>query len=124
MRIVILCTIVLLSAGCIAQTTSQIVDSQIAAQTPDLYLNGEPLPGPGVYAMPFIPRIATPIVELPEPPLQVGASDATGENVTGAQDRTLNTLPQRVEPPLIAPKLSGAQVSSDIYPRADGGASH
>lgn len=45
---------------------------------------------PGAYALPFSPLVSTPSVSLENPPLQVGASNATGENVAGATNSTLS----------------------------------
>jgi len=44
---------------------------------------------PGEYALPFAPLVSTPSVSLESAPLQVGASNATGENVAGATNSTL-----------------------------------
>lgn len=44
---------------------------------------------PGEYALPFAPLVSTPSVSLQSEPLQVGASNATGENVAGATNSTL-----------------------------------
>ena len=119
MRVIAICAVMFLSYGCLAQTASQISN-----QTPNYDLADGPLLGPGEYAMPFVPLIATPTAQLPEPKLQVGASDATGPNMAGAQDSTLSALPQNVDPLLIAPRLTGAPISYDIYPRTDNGKSH
>lgn len=45
---------------------------------------------PGEYALPFAPLVSTPSVSLESAPLQVGASNATGENVAGATNSTLS----------------------------------
>lgn len=45
---------------------------------------------PGNYALPFAPLVSTPSVSLQSAPLQVGASNATGENVAGATNSTLS----------------------------------
>lgn len=118
MRAIILCAVMFLPFGCLAQTGSQIAD-----QTQHFDLADSPVPGPGLYAMPFVPLLATPTTKLPEPALQVGASNSTGDNIAGAQNSTLSSLPQRVDPLLIAPRLAGAPVSYDIYPRAGNGES-
>ncbi|MCU1297928.1 MAG: hypothetical protein JWO91_2206 [Acidobacteriaceae bacterium] len=44
---------------------------------------------PGVYALPFVPLVTTPIVEFAPPPLEVGASNATYGNIAGATASTL-----------------------------------
>jgi hypothetical protein len=118
MRAIILCAIAFLSCGCLAQTSSSIAD-----QTQSLDLAGSPAPGPGLYSLPFVPLLATPTTQLSQPTLQVGASNATGGNVAGAETSTLSSLPQRVVPLLIAPRLSGAPISYDLYPRANSGES-
>jgi hypothetical protein len=111
---VIICTVISLSCACLAQTNLQATSES----TPSFDLAGSPLPGPGVYAMPFTPVLATPIAEFPQPVLQVGASNSTGENIVGAQNATMSALPQQVNPLLIAPRLAGAPISYDLYPRA------
>ncbi len=116
MRAVILCAVTFLSYGCLAQT-----DSPVAEHTQNLDLAGSLVPGPGLYSLPFVPLLATPTTQLSQPTLQVGASNATGDNLAGAQNSTLSSLPQQVGPLLIAPRLSGAPISYDLYPRANGG---
>ncbi len=70
---------------------------------------------PGLYAAPFIPVLATPNAELSAPNLQVGASNATSGNEAGAQTASSLLTPA---PPSVAPRLDGAEVSTDIYPKA------
>ncbi len=119
MRAITLCGfigVIFAGIGCFAQTSSSI------ANPPQTFDLAEPaMLGPGLYSAPFIPLISTPIMNLSEPRLQVGASNSTGDNVVGAQNST--TLPQQVSPRLIAPRLAGATVSYDLYPRANSGES-
>ncbi len=116
MRAIVFCGLIGLifaGIGCFAQTSSPIANPQ---QNFDL---AEPLIlGPGLYSAPFIPLISTPSMNLSQPKLQVGASNSTGENIAGAQNST--ALPQQVSPRL-APRLAGATISYDLYPRADSG---
>ncbi|MGH9529268.1 MAG: hypothetical protein ACRD2S_05035 [Terriglobales bacterium] len=115
MRTILLCAVMLLSYGCLGQT-----GSPTANQTQSFDFAASPAPGPGLYAMPFVPLLATPTTHLPEPALQVGASNSTGANIAGAQNSTLSSLPQRIDPLLIAPRLDGVPISYDLYPRANG----
>ena len=107
-----LCGLLLLANVGFAQT-SPLAEDNIETSSASY----SALPGPGMYAMPFVPLVSTPIAQLPNPPLQVGAGNATGENVTGAENATAAATPQSANPPLIEPRLSGATISSDIYPR-------
>ncbi len=107
-------TVMFGSCICSAQTNLQMTNESTAS----LDFAVSALPGPGVYAMPFTPLLATPMIELPQPVLQVGASNSTGENTVGAQNETMSALPQQVNPLLIAPRLAGAPISDDLYPRA------
>ncbi len=116
MRAIILCAVTFLSCGCLAQTNSPTAD-----QPQSLDLAGSPIPGPGLYSLPSAPLLATPTANLSQPTLQVGASNGTGENIAGAQNSTLSSLPQRAGTLLIAPRLSGAPISYDLYPRARSG---
>ncbi len=114
MRAVILCGFMFLGSCCFAQTSS------LTANQPQTFdLTDRPILGPGLYATPFIPLTSTPTMNLPQPRLQVGASNSTGDNIAGAQDST--ALPQQVSPLLIAPRLVGAPISYDLYPRARSG---
>lgn len=116
MRAAILCGLMFLGSLCVAQNISSTSN-----QPQDLDLADHPMLGPGLYSTPFIPLISTPIMNLSERRMQVGASNSTGNNIAGAQNSTMSALPQQVNPLLIAPRLSGATVSYDLYPRANSG---
>ncbi len=83
----------------------------------------EVLAVPGTYALPIIPLISTPTVALAPPVLRVGAGDSTGDNTVGAQNSTAEALHQGNRS-LIVPRLEGAPVSQDLYPRAAKGDSY
>ncbi|HEV7218982.1 MAG: hypothetical protein ACHP8A_08275 [Terriglobales bacterium] len=116
MRAIILCGLIFAGIGCFAQNSSPI------ANPPQTFDFAEPaMLGPGLYSVPFIPLISTPSMNLSEPRLQVGASNSTGNNIAGAQNST--ALPQQASPFLIAPRLAGATISYDLYPKANSGES-
>jgi hypothetical protein len=99
-----------------AQTASEVA-APTEGNPPSFDYGSNPLPGPGMYAIPFTPLIMTPIAPSPRPSLQVGASNSTSDNAAGAQNSTASVLPQDVESSPMAPKLEGASVASDIYPK-------
>jgi hypothetical protein len=51
---------------------------------------GSVVPPPGQYSMSFVPLMTTPNIALGSAPLQVGASNATTGNLTGAPNATLS----------------------------------
>jgi hypothetical protein len=102
----IVCLLVLIPALAAAQTDQQ---DMLRSIDPAVF-------GPGIYAAPFVPLLSTPIAQLPSPVLQVGASNATGDNVAGAGNSTTSLAPQLATPPLIEPTVKGADVSTDLYP--------
>ncbi len=109
----VICGVVVLPVQGSAQTNSP-TDTP---DSPSFYLGSSSLPGPGLYAIPFTPLIMTPIANSPQPALQVGASNSTGENVAGAQDSTASVL--QSGPSAVPPKVvNGASVSYDLYPKA------
>jgi hypothetical protein len=109
MRALVLYAVMLLSYECVAQSGSP---------APGFDFAGAHLSQPGTYSMPFTPLLETPNLNLSQPSLQVGASNSTGNNSSGAQNSTMSVLPQSIGQPLITPRLAGAPISYDLYPKA------
>jgi hypothetical protein len=118
-NLLLLCAVVICGAVVLpVQGSAQTNSAPDIPDSPSFYLGTNSLPGPGLYAIPFTPLIMTPIAKSPQPALQVGASNSTGENVAGARDSTASLL--QSEPPAVTPKVvDGASVSYDLYPKAD-----
>jgi hypothetical protein len=68
----------------------------------------------------FLHPIATPSVSWPSPPPNVGASDATSTLSAGAENDTVDTLPQRAQPADFFPTYYGVPRVSEITLRGYG----
>jgi len=85
-QIGILCFVFLPTAMAFSQSTATVVSGYASNWGPQV-----------VYAVPYVPLVTTPSVQLGAPPLGVGASDSTAGMATGASNSTLS-----IESPVVS----------------------
>lgn len=85
-QLTILAIVILLAGMAFSQSTATVVSGYASTWGPQ-----------AVYAVPYVPLVTTPSVQLGAPPLAVGASDATAGLATGASTSTLT-----IETPVVS----------------------
>jgi hypothetical protein len=85
-RYIVLGFTIFFAFAALGQTTATVVSGYASNWAPQ-----------AVYAVPYVPLVTTPSVQLGAPPLTIGASDSTAGMATGASNSTL-----MVETPIVS----------------------